>query len=143
MIFSPSFLGTILLVERSKPQVVKTILIVEDNHADRQLSSALLSHAGFKIAVAKDVEAAWEWLENHATPNLILLDILLPGESGLELCRKIREHQNYKDIPVLFCSAKSEEFDRFWALRQGGNEYITKPYLPQKLVDKVIQYVSE
>lgn len=117
-------------------------MIVEDTHAERQMSSALLSHAGFKVAVAEDAKVAWKWLENNAAPNLILLDILLPGESGLELCRKLRQHDKYKNIPVLFCSSKSEEFDRFWALRQGGNEYITKPYIPQNLVDKVTQHIS-
>ena len=121
---------------------MKTILIVEDTHAGRQMSSALLSHAGFKVAVAENAESAWEWLKNNSVPNLILLDIVMPGESGLDLCRKIREKSEWKNIPILFCSSKAEEFDRFWAMRQGGNEYITKPYVPQKLVDKVTEFVN-
>lgn len=121
---------------------MKTILIVEDTHAERQMSSALLSHAGFNVAVTENAELAWEWLNNNPTPNLILLDIVMPGESGLDLCRKIREHSSWKDIPILFCSSKAEEFDRFWAMRQGGNAYITKPYAPQNLVDKVIQFAN-
>ena len=121
---------------------MKTILIVEDTHAERQVSSALLSHAGFVVAVAESAEKAWEWLNNNPTPNLILLDIVMPGESGLDLCRKIRENDNWQELPILFCSSKAEEFDRFWAMRQGGNEYITKPYVPQKLVDKVTEFAS-
>jgi twitching motility two-component system response regulator PilH len=121
---------------------MKTVLIVEDTQAERQMSSALLSHAGFNVAVAENAEAAWQWLEKNKAPNLILLDIVMPGESGLDLCRKIREHAQFKEIPILFCSSKSEDFDRFWAMRQGGNEYITKPYVPQQLVDKVVQHVS-
>ena len=121
---------------------MKTILIVEDTHAERQMSSALLSHAGFNVAVAESAEAAWEWLNNNDIPNLILLDIVMPGESGLDLCRKIRETPQWQNIPILFCSSKAEEFDRFWAMRQGGNEYITKPYVPQNLVDKVVQFAS-
>ena len=121
---------------------MKTILIVEDTRAERQMSSALLTHAGFHVAVAENAEAAWEWLGKNSRPNLILCDIVMPGESGLDLCRKIREDANLKDIPILFCSSKSEDFDRFWAMRQGGNEYITKPYVPQNLVDKVAQHVS-
>ncbi|HEY9770223.1 MAG TPA: response regulator [Coleofasciculaceae cyanobacterium] len=121
---------------------MKTVLIVEDTHAERQMSSALLTHAGFDVAVAEDAESAWKWLNNHPAPNLILLDIVMPGESGLDLCRKIREHSDWQNIPILFCSSKAEEFDRFWAIRQGGNEYITKPYVPQNLVDKVTQFVS-
>ena len=121
---------------------MKTILIVEDTHAERQMSSALLSHAGFKVAVADSAENAWEWLNNNPTPNLILLDIVMPGESGLDLCRKIRANPNWQELPILFCSSKAEDFDRFWAMRQGGNEYITKPYVPQKLIDKVVQFAN-
>ena len=121
---------------------MKTVLIVEDIQAERNMSSALLSHAGFNVASVESAEAAWTWLEKHTLPNLILLDIVMPGENGLELCRKIREHEKFKEIPVLFCSSKSEDFDRFWAMRQGGNEYITKPYIPQQLVDKVAQHVN-
>ena len=121
---------------------MKTILVIEDTQAERNMVSALLSHAGFNVAVAENAEAGWQWLQKNNPPNLILLDIVMPGESGLDLCRKIRESDNLKEIPVVFCSSKSEEFDRFWALRQGGNEYITKPYAPQSLVDKVVQHIN-
>ena len=122
--------------------MTKKILIVEDTHAEQQMISALLTHAGFTVAITDSAEAAWEWLEKNTIPNLILLDIVMPGESGLDLCRKIREHEQWKDIPILFCSSKSEDFDRFWALRQGGNEYIAKPYAPQKLIDAVTQHAG-
>lgn len=121
---------------------MKTVLIVEDTNAERQMISALLTNAGFTVAATNSAEAAWQWLQSHTQPNLILLDIVMPGESGLDLCRKIRSNSDWKDIPILFCSSKSEEFDRFWAMRQGGNEYITKPYAPQQLVDLVTQHVS-
>lgn len=121
---------------------MKTILIVEDTKAEREMSSALLSHAGFHVAIADSAETAWEWLHKNPAPNLILLDIVMPGESGLDLCRKIRESSSWKDIPILFCSSKAEEFDRFWAMRQGGDEYITKPYVPQNLVDKVSEFAN-
>lgn len=119
---------------------MKTILVVEDTQSERQMISALLSHAGFNVVVTKNAEDGWNWLENNDPPNLILLDIIMPGESGLDLCRKIRSQENLAQIPILFCSSKSEDFDRFWALRQGGNEYITKPYVPQELIEKVTQY---
>ena len=87
-------------------------------------------------------EEARQWLAKNPLPNLILLDIILPGDSGLDLCREIRENPEWKGIPVLFCSSKNEDFDRIWALRQGGDEYITKPIIPQKLINSVSQYVS-
>ncbi len=113
---------------------MKTILIIEDTHAERQLISALLSHAGFNVAVAESAEAAWQWLESNPAPNLILSDIIMPGETGLELCRKVQENSQLQQVPLVFCSSKSEEFDRFWALRQGAKDYITKPCTPQELV---------
>lgn len=102
----------------------------------------LLTHAGFTVTVAEDAEFAWKWLQKNSQPDLILLDIIMPGESGLDLCRKIRSHEAWQNIPILFCSSKAEDFDRFWALRQGGNDYITKPFIPQQLVETVERYVS-
>ncbi len=121
---------------------MKTVLLVEDTQAERQMISALLTHAGLNVAVTTSAEEAWEWLTKNSSPNLILLDIVMPGESGLDLCRKIRSDSKLKEIPIVFCSSKSEDFDRFWAIRQGGNEYITKPYVPQQLVDKVLEHAN-
>ncbi len=120
---------------------MKTVLVVEDLQAERQLISALLTHAGFKVVVTESVEAARQWLETNPLPNLILLDIILPGENGLDLCRQIRSHPQWQKIPILFCSSKAEDFDRFWALRQGGNDYLTKPFAPQQLVEAVFRHV--
>ena len=120
---------------------MKNILIVEDTKAEQQLISALLKQAGFSAFSVDSSEEARQWLANNPLPNLILLDIILPGDSGLDLCREIRENPELKQIPILFCSSKSEDFDRIWALKQGGDEYITKPFVPQKLIDSVAQYV--
>ena len=121
---------------------MKTILVVDDVRAELLMISALLANAGFNVAKAETAEQAWKWLKNNPAPNLILLDIIMPGESGLDLCRKIRSHSQWEETPILFCSLKSENFDRFWALRQGGNEYITKPFAPQELVDTVVKHVK-
>ncbi|WP_107669221.1 PleD family two-component system response regulator [Cyanothece sp. BG0011] len=121
---------------------MKTILVVEDTNAERQLISALLTHAGFITANVSSAKLAWQWLENNHFPDLILLDIIMPEETGLELCRKIRSNPQWRHIPIVFCSSKSEEFDRFWALRQGGNDYISKPFAPQQLIQAVSRYLS-
>jgi len=122
---------------------MKTILVVEDIRAERKLISALLTYAGFNVVALDSVESAWEWLEKNPLPNLILLDIILPGKNGLELCRQIRSRrEGWEKIPILFCSSKAEDFDRFWALRQGGTDYITKPYAPQNLLDTVIKHID-
>ncbi len=121
---------------------MKTILVVEDTNAERKLISALLTYAGFETANVESAKLAWEWLENNDFPDLILLDIIMPEETGLDLCRKIRSKTKWKDIPIVFCSSKSEEFDRFWALRQGGNDYIAKPFAPNELINAVSKYIT-
>ena len=121
---------------------MKTILVVDDTNAQRKLISALLTHAGFETANVESAKLAWEWLENNDFPDLIILDIIMPEETGLELCRKIRANPKWKDIPIVFCSSKSEEFDRFWALHQGENDYITKLFAPNELIHAVSKYIT-
>ncbi|MDX2099703.1 MAG: response regulator [Leptolyngbyaceae cyanobacterium bins.59] len=121
---------------------MKTVFVVEDGHAEQRIVQALLTQAGFEVVIASNGDEAWQWLHANPTPNLILLDIVMPGKSGLELCRMIQETPEFNKIPIVFCSSKSEEFDRFWALRQGAKAYIVKPYAPKELLDTVYQYVQ-
>jgi twitching motility two-component system response regulator PilH len=121
---------------------MKTVLVVEDGHAEQQLISSLLSRSGFSVVLQSNAEDAWQWLSSHTPPNLIVLDVIMPGQNGLDLCRTIRDQEALKQIPIVFCSSKDQDFDKFWALRQGGNAYLTKPFAPKQLVDTVYQYVS-
>ncbi len=121
---------------------MKNIFVVEDGHAEQKIMNALLTKAGFQVALASNVEDAWEWLKTHSHPNLIILDIIMPGKSGLDLCRMIQDEPQLRQIPIVFCSSKSEEFDRFWALRQGAKGYLVKPYAPKELLDTVYQYIQ-
>jgi len=121
---------------------MKTILVIEDTKSHCKLISALLTHVGFNVVARHSVETAWQWLENNILPDLILLDIVLPGENGLEFCRQIRSLElEWKNIPILFCSSKVAGFDRWWAIRQGGTDYITKPYSPKVLVETVFKHI--
>ncbi len=122
--------------------MTKNIFVVEDGHTEQCMIQALLTQAGFDVAVASNVDEAWEWLQNNPIPNLIVLDIVMPGKSGLELCRMIQEDDKLKQAPIVFCSSKSEEFDQFWALRQGAKDYIVKPYAPKELLDTVYKHVQ-
>ncbi len=121
---------------------MKRILVVEDGQAEQQVAAGLLTQAGFEVSVCGTAEEAWTWLQSNDLPNLILLDIVMPGQSGLELCRTIRANQALATVPIIFCSSKREQFDKFWALRQGGNAYIAKPYAPKELLGLVSQYAS-
>lgn len=121
---------------------MKTVLVVEDSQTDQRLIVALLQQVGLKVPVVNSAESAWSWLTANSHPDLIVLDIVMPGLSGLDLCRQIRVHPNLKSIPIIFCSSKDQEFDQFWALRQGGNAYITKPFAPLDLVQTVCNHLN-
>jgi twitching motility two-component system response regulator PilH len=121
---------------------MKTILVVEDGHAEQQLISTLLSRSGFDVVLHSCAEDAWQWLNSHIPPSLIVLDVIMPGQSGLDLCRSIRDETKLSQIPIVFCTSKDQEFDKFWALRQGGNAYVTKPFAPKQLLDTVYQHVN-
>lgn len=117
---------------------MKTVLIVEDGHADQHLMVSLLEQSGYQVVAKSSAEEAEKWLleeKNH--PDLIVLDIVMPGLSGLDLCREIRSTSNLSEIPIVFCSSKNKEFDQFWALRQGGNAYLTKPFIPKEFLSTV------
>ncbi|MEN9206679.1 MAG: response regulator [Gloeomargarita sp. GMQP_bins_120] len=119
----------------------RLVLVVEDGIAEQRLMVALLQRAGYKAVGQPSAEAAWAWLETHGAPALVVVDIGLPGESGLELCRRIRAHPDWRTLPVVICSCRDREADKFWSKRQGATDYLTKPYTPQQLVNLVQRYV--
>lgn len=122
---------------------MKTVLVVEDSRTEQQLLTGLLERSGHRVALADSAELALTWLAENQPPDLIVLDIVMPGANGLELCREVRAKPALKEIPIVFCSSKDQEFDRFWALRQGGNAYITKPYDPDELLETVAEYLHD
>jgi twitching motility two-component system response regulator PilH len=120
---------------------MKTIFVVEDAQADQRMINAFLTKAGFDVSIAATVDDAWQWLQTHELPDLLILDIVMPGKSGLDLCRMMQEDDQFKQVPIVVCSCKGEEFDQFWAMRQGAKAYIVKPYAPKELLDTVYQHI--
>ncbi len=121
---------------------MKTVLVVEDCRAEQRLIVSLLKQVGLNVVLAETGESALTWLEENEQPSAILLDIVMPGVSGLELCRQIRSNPQMGKVPIIFCSVKDQEFDQFWALRQGGNGYIKKPFVPKELIQTVCNYIK-
>ena len=117
------------------------ILVVEDSISQREMISELLKGSGLKVEVAGDGVEALEKLENSKTfhPDLIVLDIVMPRMNGYELCRKIKSNPKTKDVPVVMCSSKGEEFDRYWGMKQGADAYIAKPFQPAELIGTIKQ----
>lgn len=122
---------------------MQTVLVVEDSRAEQHLIISLLEKSGLQTVLAETAELALTWLAENPAPDLILLDIVMPGANGLELCREVRAQPQFKDIPIVFCSSKDQDFDRFWALRQGGNAYITKPFEPDELIHTVSGFLNQ
>lgn len=121
---------------------MKTVLVVEDSRTDQRLIVALLRQVGLQVFVAESAISAFDWLAEHGIPDLIVLDIVMPGLSGFDFCRQLRATPRLKEVPVLFCSSKDQQIDQFWALRQGGNGYITKPFAPLDLIRTVYEHLN-
>ncbi|MFM7439688.1 MAG: PleD family two-component system response regulator, partial [Snowella sp.] len=112
-----------------------------DSKSEQLLMSGLLKTLGAEIFTADNGEEALSWLAKNEQPNLIFLDIVMPEMSGFDVCQKIRTELLIEKVPIIFCSEKSQEYDKFWALRQGGNAYLTKPYSPSDLVKAAKDYL--
>ncbi len=121
---------------------MKTVLVVEDSRTDQRLIMALLQQVGLNVFCVDSAESALSWLASNPQPDLIVLDIVMPGLNGFDLCRQLRSDPDFENTSIIFCSSKDQEFDQFWALRQGGNAYITKPFAPLDLVKTVCSYLS-
>jgi twitching motility two-component system response regulator PilH len=114
------------------------VLIVEDSLAQRQMISDLLKGSGLKVLVACDGVEALEHLEKFS-PDIVVMDIVMPRMNGYELCRRLKSDPKTQNVPVVMCSSKGEEFDRYWGMKQGADAYIAKPFQPVELIGTVKQ----
>jgi two-component system phosphate regulon response regulator PhoB len=114
----------------------QSILVVEDEEDIRELISYNLSREGFKVSAVASGEAALK-AARDARPDLVLLDLMLPGLDGLEVCRQIKANNAMAKIPVLMVTAKGEEADVVTGLELGADDYIVKPFSPRVLLARV------
>jgi phosphate regulon transcriptional regulator PhoB len=113
-----------------------TILVVEDEPDTRELLRFHLEHDGYGVAEASTGEAAWAAIL-AAPPRLVLLDLMLPGTGGLELCRQIRTQDATRALPVVILTGRNAELDRVLGLEMGADDYITKPFSPRELLARI------
>jgi two-component system alkaline phosphatase synthesis response regulator PhoP len=111
----------------------KKVLVVDDEESLLTIIRYALEEAGYKVATALDAQQASSGLKEFA-PDLVVLDVMLPGQSGLEFCREVRATSN---VPIIMLSARSEEVDRILGLELGADDYVTKPFSPRELVSRV------
>ncbi len=122
---------------------MKTIFIIEDEASSANLAKIILEQEGYRVLIASTGQEAIDSLNGfQELPNLILLDILLPKINGIEVCKWIRSQQRFKNIPVIIFTALVQEEDRVEGLNAGANEYITKPFSIDKLLDIIKEYIN-
>jgi two-component system, chemotaxis family, response regulator PixH len=119
-----------------------TVLVVEDTMTQAEIITGTLRNAGITTVLATSSDDARTKLSLRK-PGLIILDVVLPGESGFEFCRELKDNAATKDIPVVMCSTKSGEMDKFWGMKQGASAYLTKPIDPEELVRTVKLFAKD
>lgn len=120
---------------------MSTVLLVEDGLTDIKLMTRYLQQAGMYVVIAQSGEEAETKLSTQK-PNLIILDVILPGKSGFELCREIKTNPETSQIPVIICSTKDTDVDKMWANMLGADAYLPKPVDQTELLGTIRQLVK-
>ena len=116
--------------------MASSILIVEDEPSIAELIAVNLSHAGFLPVRAFQTDQASQ-LMKEVLPDLVVLDWMLPGKSGVQFAKELRANERTKDIPIILLTARSEEMDKIAGLEAGADDYVTKPFSPKELVARI------
>jgi two-component system, chemotaxis family, response regulator PixH len=103
-----------------------TILIVEDTMSQAEIIGQTLRQGGYTTVIVNSSEEAKNHLKTQR-PDAIVMDVVLPGISGFELCRELKDEPSTKQIPIVLCSTKDSPMDKFWGSKQGASNYLTKP----------------
>lgn len=115
---------------------MERVLIVDDDPDIQRLVSYNLTQAGFQVSAAASGRTALESVQKQS-PDLIILDVMLPDIDGLEVCRTLRNHDNTRRIPIVMLTARTEEVDRVVGFELGADDYVMKPFSPRELVLRV------
>lgn len=112
------------------------VLLVEDCLSTREIITHWLKDNDFAVKVACDGLEAIKVLKAYS-PDIVVLDIVMPRMNGYELCRYLKSDPETKNVPVVMCSSKREEFDRYWGIKQGADAYIVKPFPAPELITTI------
>ncbi|MGY4827869.1 response regulator transcription factor [Sphaerotilaceae bacterium SBD11-9] len=115
---------------------IKRILLVDDSKTELHFMSELLTKRGYTVRTAEDGEDAMRRL-GEEKPDLILMDVVMPGQNGFQLTRAITRDPRFVDVPVIMCTSKNQETDKVWGMRQGARDYIVKPVDADELIAKI------
>ena len=115
---------------------IQKILVVDDSKTELHHLSDVLGKRGYSVRTAENGEEALRRL-NEDKPDLILMDVVMPGQNGFQLTRTITRDPRFAGVPVIMCTSKNQETDRVWGLRQGARDYIVKPVDGDELIAKI------
>ena len=115
---------------------IQKILLVDDSKTELHYMSELLGKSGFSVRTAENGEEAMKRL-GEDKPDLILMDVVMPGQNGFQLTRAITRDPRFVNVPVIMCTSKNQETDKVWGMRQGARDYIVKPVSQADLLAKI------
>ena len=118
---------------------ISKILLVDDSKTELHFLSEMLGKRGYLVRTAASGEEAMRKL-GEEKPDLILMDVVMPGQNGFQLTRSITRDPRYSDVPVIMCTSKNQETDRVWGLRQGAKDYVVKPVQAEELLAKIRKF---
>jgi chemotaxis family two-component system response regulator PixH len=120
---------------------MSTILVVEDGRTDMEIISRYLQQAGHSVVSAENSEQVQDKID-ATQPDVIFLDIILPGKSGYEICRELKNNPKTSKIPIIFCSTKNTEADKIWGNMLGAEAYLSKPIDKDELVNTLQRLIK-
>jgi twitching motility two-component system response regulator PilH len=115
---------------------IKNILVVDDSPTDLQHLTEILTKGGYQVTTATSAEDALARVK-QLNPDLVLMDVVMPGQNGYQATRAITRDEATKHIPVIICTSKSQETDKVWGMRQGARDYVVKPIDRAALLAKI------
>ena len=115
---------------------ITKVLVVDDSKTELMFMTDLLQKNGYTVRTAENADDAFRRLDEDL-PDLILMDVVMPGQNGFQLTRAITRDPLYADVPIIMCTSKNQETDRVWGMRQGARDYITKPVDSAELMAKI------
>jgi twitching motility two-component system response regulator PilH len=115
---------------------IKKILLVDDSKTELHHLSDLLAKRGYSVRTAENGDEAMRRL-GEDKPDLILMDVVMPGQNGFQLTRAITRDPQFSDVPVIMCTSKNQETDKVWGMRQGARDYVVKPVVADELIAKI------
>jgi twitching motility two-component system response regulator PilH len=115
---------------------IKNVLVVDDSPTDRQYLTELLAKNGYQVSTADSAEDALAKVKQQK-PDLVLMDVVMPGQSGFQATRTLAKDDATKNIPVIICTTKGTDTDKAWGMKQGARDYVVKPVVAADLLAKI------